>query len=265
MRWNGKSATGVAAIVAAVLILSACGGTEYTRVDIRARGEVAELCATDTVDLDPRLYALNSEGREALVPEIDPALVPAWSSDNEEIATVDAEGVVTMHALGVATITLELGIPTGENTATIAVSACDCLEPVSDPTRLLEAIVTAPPVGSPTARMKVRCPAADAASGTTGCASYSGTVCWHEAIPAANTKGLGTWQIYHCADGRIERNDDASDWARQHTEVAERQGPGPLDGSGAPVFEACSPGGELEAVDLRGGSPVDYYRCRCEP
>ena len=63
---------------------------------------------------------------------------------------------------------------------------------------------------------------------------------------------------------RIERNDDASDWARQHTEVAERQGPGPLDGSGAPVFEACSPGDALEAVDLRGGSPVDYYRCRCE-
>lgn len=260
--FNAK--TGVAAtLFFFITALCACGGTEYTRVDIRAKGEVAELCVSDTIDLDVRLYALNSEGREALVSEIDPALVPAWTSDSEAIATVDAEGVVTMQALGVATITLELGIPTGESSKSITVSVCDCLEPVSDPTRLLESIVTAPPVGSPTARMKVRCPAADAATGGTGCASYSGTVCWHEAIPEANTKGLGTWQLYHCADGRIERNDDASDWGRQHTEVSERQGPGPLDESGAPVYESCSRPADLEAVDLRGGNPVDYYRCKC--
>lgn len=257
-----KIRVGVALVLFAA-VLGACGGTEYTRVDIRAKGELTELCVTDTVDLDVRLYALNREGREALVPEIDPALVPSWTSDSEGIATVDAEGVVTMQALGVATITLELGITTGESSKSLTVSVCDCLEPVSDPTRLLESIVTAPPVGSPTARMRVRCPAPDAASGGTGCASYSGTVCWHEAIPSANTKGLGTWQLYHCADGRIERNDDASEWGRQHSEVSERQGPGPLDDAGAPVYESCSDPSELEAVDLRGGNPVDYYRCKC--
>ena len=123
-----------------------CGGTEYSRVDIRARGDLEELCVTDTVDLDLRLYALDDDGRETLVTEVDPALVPAWSSDAESIASVDADGVVTMNAVGVATITLALDVPAETNTKSIQVSVCDCLEPVTDPTRLFESIVTAPPV-----------------------------------------------------------------------------------------------------------------------
>lgn len=244
-------------------LLSGCGGLEYTKITVRAKGEVSELCAGDHVNMRFRLYALDDEGRNAVQDEIDPALVAVWTSDNEDIATVDAEGVVTMNALGVATVTLSMETPSGTMTDSLTLSACDCLAPVTDPTRQMEAIVTAPPVGSPTARMRVRCPKSDAESGGSGCASYSGTVCWHEAIPESNTNGRGTWQTYHCADGRIERREEGGEWSVLHTEPLERHGPGPYDESGAPAIPGCSAPAELEAVDLRGGQPDDFYRCRC--
>ncbi len=246
-----------------MFFLAGCGGTEYTKITVRAKGEVTELCAGDTVNVRFRLYALDDEGRNQVQDEIDPALVQVWSSDAEDIASVDSEGVVTLNALGVATVTLSMETPSGPLSDSITLSACDCLEPVTDPTRQMEAIVTAPPVGSPTARMRVRCPAENAESGGTGCASYSGTVCWHEAIPAANTKGFGTWQTYHCADGRIERREEGGEWSITHTEPLERNGTGPFDESGAPLIPGCSPPSELEAVDLRGGQPDDFYRCVC--
>ena len=79
--------------------------------------------AVTSIDLDADEMKLTVGDKGQLTAKVDPAgTAVTWSSDKEEIATVDANGMVTAVAVGTAIITAKAGDKTAECTVTVTLA-----------------------------------------------------------------------------------------------------------------------------------------------
>ncbi len=115
--------TGVDFGAVTVTLTSAQPGVNYVRINVTVSGEASGDIAAESITLDKETLELNVGETAALTATVAPDNATdktvTWTSDNEEVATVDAEGIVTAIAAGEAVITATCGEVSAECKVTV--------------------------------------------------------------------------------------------------------------------------------------------------